>query len=102
MSHRSQIAYLSIAKIKIIYGNNIFISCVLGPPGTSVPTIEKKYSIEILDFTVVSLGSSWAPTPTDEIKIVCSINRRTRGGEHTKPSLVREGGPLAVDEVFVT
>ena len=27
MSHRSQIAYLSIAKIKIIYGNNIFIFC---------------------------------------------------------------------------
>ena len=27
MSHRSQIAYLSIAKIKIIYGNNIFTFC---------------------------------------------------------------------------
>ena len=28
MSHRSQIAYLSIAKIKIIYGNNIFTFCL--------------------------------------------------------------------------
>ena len=28
MSHRSQIAYLSIAKIKIIYGNNIFAFCL--------------------------------------------------------------------------
>ena len=27
MSHRSQIAFLSIAKIKIIYGNNIFTFC---------------------------------------------------------------------------
>ena len=28
MSYRSQIAYLSIAKIKIIYGNNIFTFCL--------------------------------------------------------------------------
>ena len=39
--------------------------------------LRKKYSIEILEFTVVSLGSAPTTTPTDEIKIVCSVNRRT-------------------------
>ena len=55
MSHRSQIAYLSIAKIKIIYGNNIFIFC-LRTVETPVPTIERGYSIEILAFTVIFLN----------------------------------------------
>ena len=67
MSHRSQIAYLSIAKTKIIYGNNIFIFCfrTVGNllQGRTVPTIERGYSIEILAFTVIFLNAPKYQTP---------------------------------------
>ena len=55
-----------------------FCDCYdIGPPRTPVPTIKKKYSIEIFAFIFIFLGSSRAPTPTGMMGIFVSA---TDGG----------------------
>ena len=64
----------------------------IGQSRTPVPTIKKKYSIEILEFAVISLGSSRTSTPTidKDRRRMCGGDRYDLGRPVVAPTIKKE------------